>query len=117
MVDHTHYTQLMRSHWYETLLRSSSTIVEVTDAETRAAVVRLVVAYAVEPCKPVMQPTSLPFTEQLNAAAVVASNDTGVASSSTDNPMSNGVMVMPHRLPAAIHAFKHMQTHAYTHRY
>ena len=75
-------------------------------------VATVVVVYGVEPLKPVMQPTSLPFTEQLGAAAVVASSVsvTGIASSSVVEPMSSGVMMMPHRLPAAIHAFKHVHT-------
>ena len=104
---------MVRKEKSETLLRNSSTLVVVTAVVTRV-IVTLVVVYSVEPSKPEMQLTSLPFTEQLSAAAVVVSNVIGVASSSADKPMSSGVMLMPHRLPAAIHAFKHTQTHTYT---
>jgi len=60
-----------------------------------------------------MQPTSLPFTEQLSAAAAADDDGdvTGVSSSSWAEPTSSRVMTMPHRLPAAMHAFKQI-THS-----
>jgi len=69
-------------------------------------VVTTAVVHSVDPLKS--------FTEQLSAAAGVASNVTGIVSSSAAKPMSSGVMMMPQRLPAAIHAFKHTNTHVHT---
>ena len=56
----------------------------------------------------VMHP-ELPLSEQLLSAAAAAAADSdvtaGVFSSSATEPISSRVMTMPHRLPAAMHAF------------
>ena len=65
-----------------------------------------VAVYDVESLKPTMkQSTSLAFSEQLSAAAAAACDSVGADAWSAAGPMSSGVMMMPHRLPAAMHAF------------
>jgi len=59
-----------------------------------------------------MQATWLPFTaEQLSAGANIVAGVVTSSSSSADRPINRGVTVIPHRLPAAMHAFKHTHTH------
>lgn len=87
------------------MFTSSSTL------EVESGVVLRVVVYDVESLKPIItQSTSLAFSEQLSAAAAAACDSVGagVATWSAAGPMSSGVMMMPQRLPAAMHAFTHV---------
>ena len=72
-----------------------------------AHVAMRVVASSDERSYPAMQPASAPSSEQLSAPAAGVSDVTGLSSPSAADPMSSRVTTMPHRLPAAMHAFRH----------